>query len=392
MLFSVSAFGGPQGHIGLMMKMFVRNRRILTEEELVEAFAVCQLLPGASSTQTIAIIGYRRGGIPLAILTLLIWIFPAACLMGGLSFLVHHFGGSDIHPEFFRFLHPMAIGFLLYAASLSYKTAINNTITRVILIISFIATYLFFKTPWTFPLIILLSGVVTNFSSKRIPQKETPGRIIRWTSLWVFIGVFVLAGFLSETARTQKWENRRAFNLFENFYRFGSLVFGGGQVLVPMMYEQFVVREKTQYMKGEELMTGAGIIQGIPGPNFSLATYAGGMAMRKEGPLNQFLGCIIGTFAIFLPSALLIFFFYPVWENIKKYAIIYRSLEGINAAAVGLMAASAIYLSRDLSLFHFNIQSTTNLFVIIGTLVTLSFGKLPAPLITLVCLLLGWVL
>jgi chromate transporter len=233
---------------------------------------------------------------------------------------------------------------------------------------------------------------VTNFSSKRIPQKETPGRIIRWTSLWVFIGVFVLAGFLSETARTQKWENRRAFNLFENFYRFGSLVFGGGQVLVPMMYEQFVVREKTQYMKGEELMTGAGIIQGIPGPNFSLATYAGGMAMRKEGPLNQFLGCIIGTFAIFLPSALLIFFFYPVWENIKKYAIIYRSLEGINAAAVGLMAASAIYLSRDLSLFHFNIQSTTNLFVIIGTLVTLSFGKLPAPLITLVCLLLGWVL
>jgi chromate transporter len=159
-----------------------------------------------------------------------------------------------------------------------------------------------------------------------------------------------------------------------------------------MMYEQFVVREKTQYMKGEELMTGAGIIQGVPGPNFSLAAYAGGMAMRNDGPGNQLLGCIIGTLAIFLPSALLIFFFYPIWENIKKYAIIYRSLEGINAAAVGLMAASAIYLSRDLSLFHLNILSGASLFVIFGTLLSLSFGKLPAPLITLVCLLLGWVL
>jgi len=116
------------------------------------------------------------------------------------------------------------------------------------------------------------------------------------------------------------------------------------------------------------------------------------MAMRNEGSGYQLLGCIIGTVAIFLPSALLIFFFYPVWENIKKYAIIYRSLEGINAGAVGLMAASAIYLSRDLSLFQLNIQSTANLFVILGTLVTLSFGKLPAPLITLACLLLGWFL
>jgi len=359
----------------------------------MEAFAVCQLLPGASSTQTVAIIGYRRGGVPLAVLTLLIWILPAATLMGGLSFLVHYFGESaGIHPGVFRFLHPMAIGFLLYTASVSYKKAIYNTITRVILIISFIATYLFFKTPWTFPLIIILSGVVTNFSNKRIPQKENPGRIIRWTYLWVFIGVFILAGFLSETARKKNWEDRRAYNLFENFYRFGSLVFGGGQVLVPMMYEQFVVREKTQYMKGEELMTGAGIIQGIPGPNFSLAAYVGGMAMRKDGPAKQLLGCFIGTLAVFLPSALLILFFYPVWENIKKYALIYRSLEGINAAVVGLMAASAIYLSRDLSLFQLNIQSSANLFVIIGTIFSLSLTRIPAPFITLFCLLLGLLL
>jgi chromate transporter len=375
-----------------MMKIFVRNKRILSEEELLEAFAVCQILPGASSTQTMAIIGYKRGGVALAAITLLIWILPAAILMGGFSFLVHHFGKSGMHPEFFRLLHPMAIGFLLFAAWQAGKSAIHNTITRVILIISLFATYLFFKTPWIFPLIILLSGIVTNFSNKRIPQKETPKRIVKWTSLWLFLLVFIVAGFLSEAARKQNWENRRAFNLFENFYRFGSLVFGGGQVLVPMMYEQFVVREKTQYMKGEELMTGAGLVQGIPGPNFSLASYAGGMAMRQEGTASQLLGCLIGTLAVFLPSALLVFFFYPVWEKIKKYVVIYRSLEGILAAAVGLMVASAIYLSKDLMLFHWNAPSMLNLLVIVGTFSALLFTRIPPPLITLVCLLMGWLL
>jgi len=375
-----------------MMKIFVRKHRILSEEELLEAFAVCQILPGASSTQTIAIIGYKRGGIPLAIMTLLIWILPACIVMGGFSFLVTHFGKKGMHPEVFRFLHPMAIGFLLFAAWSAYGVAVNNTITKVILAISIAATLLFFKTPWIFPLIIIFSGAITNFSKRRIPQKETPPRIVRWTTLWIFLAVFIVAGFLSEAARKKNWENRKAFNLFENFYRFGSLVFGGGQVLVPMMYEQFVVREKTQYMKGEELMTGAGVIQGIPGPNFSLAAYAGGLAMSKEGNMKQLLGCFIGAFAIFLPSALLVFFFYPVWENIKKYALIYRSLEGINAAAVGLMVASAIYLSRDLSLFHFNVESWLNLLVIITTISVLFIKKIPAPFITLLCLLLGWVI
>jgi len=373
-----------------MMKYFVRNKRILTEEELLEAFAVCQILPGASSTQTMAIIGYKRGGVALASITLFIWILPAATLMGGFSFLVHHFGKSGMHPEFFRLLHPMAIGFLLFAAWQAGRTAIHNTITRVILLVSMLATYLFFKTPWIFPIIILLSGIVTNFSDKRIPKKETPKRIVKWTSLALFLLVFLIAGFLSEAARKQNWENRRAFNLFENFYRFGSLVFGGGQVLVPMMYEQFVVREKTQYMKGEELMTGAGIIQGIPGPNFSLASYAGGMAMRGEGTASHLLGCLIGTVAVFLPSALLVFFFYPVWENIKKYVVIYRSLEGIHAAAVGLMVASAFYLSKDLMLFHLNAPSILNLLVIAGTFSLLLFTRFPPPLITLICLLLGW--
>src|SRR5919112_624548 len=87
-LHSISAFGGPQGHFGMMLKTFVHHRRDITEQELLEYNAFCQMLPGASSTQTLTLIGYKRGGIPLAILTLLIWIFPACLLMGALSFLL----------------------------------------------------------------------------------------------------------------------------------------------------------------------------------------------------------------------------------------------------------------------------------------------------------------
>src|SRR5215510_7749041 len=87
---SVTAFGGPQAHLAMMMKTFVRQRPYVSEKELMEYNAFCQLLPGASSTQTLTLIGYKRGGVVLAVLTLIIWILQACILMGALSFLLHY--------------------------------------------------------------------------------------------------------------------------------------------------------------------------------------------------------------------------------------------------------------------------------------------------------------
>lgn len=115
LLHSLTAFGGPQGHFGMMLKTFVHKRRDVTEDELLDLNAFCQLLPGASSTQTLTLIGYKRGGIPLAILTLLIWITPASVLMGGLSFLLNFYYDQSIYQGIFRFVQPMAIGFIAFA-------------------------------------------------------------------------------------------------------------------------------------------------------------------------------------------------------------------------------------------------------------------------------------
>jgi chromate transporter len=388
--YTISAFGGPQGHLGMMMKTFVDGRRDITKEELMEYVAFCQLLPGATSTQTITLIGYKRGGVPLAILTLIIWILPASILMGAFSFLVYYVNTYHVSLNIFSYVQPMAVGFIAFAAFKMYKISIKSPITFVIMLVGLFATYLLFKTPWVFPILIILGGVATNFSDKRIPEKENiRPKQIKWTNIWLFVLLFIIVGFLSETARRHNWQDKRAFNLTENVYRFGSLVFGGGDVLMPMMYEQYVVRTKTQYMTKEQYLTGWGLVRAIPGPVFSVAAYTGGMVLKSSGKKMQLLGCIIGCIGIFLPSALLVLFFYPVWHNLKKYVIVFRALEGINAVVVGIMWAAFLYLLKDISITSIDTVSFVNVFVIIGTFMLLTFTKIRSPYIVLGCLLLG---
>ena len=402
---SITAFGGPQGHMGMMMKTFVQQRRDLTEEELVEYNGFCQLLPGASSTQTLTLIGYKRGGILLAIVTLLIWIFPACTIMGGISFLLNYFDDMGLTIHVFQFVRPMAIGFIAYSTFRIFGIAIHNPITQVIMIVATVATFLAFKTPWIFPAVIVAGGIATNFSDKRIPQKGVPPKKIKWGNLLIFFALFALAGYLSETASSQKWRDRKPINLFENAYRFGSLVFGGGDVLIPLMYEQYVTRPETKRvqetkrdvlrMTREDFLTGSGMVRAIPGPVFSIGAFTGGMVLRDQGRGMQLLGCIIGAVAIFLPSALLVLFFFPVWHNLKKYAVIYRSLEGINAAVVGIMAGATCYLIKDTfldSLVAGKMLGIWDLVIVIATFFLLNSNRIPAPFIVLGCLLLGWLL
>lgn len=398
---SVTAFGGPQAHIGMMMKTFVHQTPYVTEQELMEYNAFCQLLPGASSTQTLTLIGYKRGGVPLAVLTLLVWILPACILMGALSFLLQYFDKRQMGTDIFKFIAPMAAGFLAYAAFTAFPLAIKNTITWIIMIVGTAATYFLFGQPWVIPALIIAGGITTNISRKRIPQTEQKPRKIKWWNFWLFGIIFIAAGIISERARIDEWPDRKPINLFENTYRMGSLVFGGGQVLIPMMYEQWSVRPDDKKVKErnpeaiqieeESLLTGMGIVRALPGPVFSIASFTGGMALKDMGTEMQIIGCLIGMIAIFLPSALLVLFFFPIWNNMKKYAAVYRSLEGINAAVVGIMIASTFYITKDISITDLKTVSFINIGVLLGTFLLLSFSKLPPPFIVICCLLLGFI-
>lgn len=398
-LHSITAFGGPQAHIGMMMKTFVHQRPYVTEEELMEYNAFCQLLPGASSTQTLTLIGYKRGGVPLAVLTLLIWILPASILMGSLSFLLQYIDQRQLGTNIFKFIPPMATGFLAYAAFTAFPLAIKNTITWIIMIFSVGATYFLFGQPWVIPTLIITGGIITNLSRKRFLQVEQKPRKIKWWNFWLFGIIFIAAGIVSEMARKNEWADRKPINLFENTYRMGSLVFGGGQVLMPMMYEQWSVRPEAIKERNpnvvrideKDMYTAMGIVRAVPGPVFSIASFAGGMSLKDMGTEMQIMGCLIGMIAIFLPSALLVLFFFPIWNNMKKYAAVYRSLEGINAVVIGIMIASTFYIMKDISITEFNTVSIINIGVMLGTFLLLNFTKIAPPFIVLACLLLGFI-
>lgn len=367
----------------------------------MEYNAFCQLLPGASSTQTLTLIGYKRGGVPLAVLTLLIWILPASILMGALSFLLYFIDRRQLGTDIFKFIPSMAVGFLAYAAFTTFHLAIKNTITWIIMILSVAATYFLFGQSWVIPTLIITGGLITNVSRKRILQVEQKPRKIKWWNFWLFGIIFISAGIVSETARKDEWPNRKPINLFENTYRMGSLVFGGGQVLIPMMYEQWSVRPEEEKVKERnpnaiqidenDMYTGMGIVRALPGPVFSIASFTGGMALKDMGPEMQVVGCLIGMIAIFLPSALLVLFFFPIWNNLKKYAAVYRSLEGINAVVVGIMIASTFYIMKDISFSDVKpVSSSISVLAILGTFLLLNFTRIAAPFIVVSCLLLGY--
>jgi chromate transporter len=385
--YSFTAFGGPQGHIGMMIKTFVQKRHDVTEEELIEFNAFCQMMPGPSSTQTVMLIAMKRGGVPLAVLTLLLWIFPAVLIMGALSFLVSYFNANEIQTTVFKYIQPMSVGFACFAAARMMKNTIKHTATIAIMMGALLVTIIFPQV-WVFPSVLVVAGIVSNFSNKRIPDPPQKPKKINWNNLWLFAAIFIVAGILSVLARMYNWHYARLFNMFENFYRFGTIVFGGGQALLVLMLFQFVTRPQqlgaAPIITSPELLTGFGVVQAVPGPVFSVCAYVGGMAMHQYGTAGQVAGILVATIAVFLPSTLLLFFFFPIYQNLKQHVAIYRALEGINAAIVGMIWASAILTFQTMPF------EWTNLVVVAITFAILYFTKIPAPYLVVGWLLLGY--
>ena len=400
---SLTAFGGPQVHTSLMQYRFVEKRKDITNEELLEYNAFCQLLPGASSTQTIVLVAYKRGGVFLAFLTLLVWMLPATCIMMTAAIAYAHF---DMQKglKFLRYLQPMSIGFIVSATLLLYKKAINSRITQIIFLLASVIIIIGFKTPWTIPVVIILAGVATNFSKKRIPSDGAAPKTIKWSAIIIFAFLFLTAGFLSEESTRHNWKFQKAFNLFETNYRFGSFVFGGGDVLIPMMYEQYVTRpnsprvlqNKRDVIKisSDAFLTGSGLVRAVPGPIFSISSYTGAMALKDKGVSWQMVGALIASVGVFLPSFLIVLFFFPIWQMLKRYAIFYRSLEGINAAVVGIMLGATIYLSKDISVNLMNASAIVwglTLFTFLSSTYLIYKQKLATQWVVLLVILLGFI-
>ena len=374
LLLSLTAFGGPQVHLMMMIERLVHKRRYVTEEELLELQALCSILPGPSSTQTVTAIGLKIGGQPLAYLTLLVWSLPAMILMTLAAIGIHYLERNAISLDFTRFVGPMAVAFLMYGASSIARKVIHNTQGWTLLVISTILAYMY-PSPYMTPVLIVCGGVAASLNFKKHEKMEKGEIRIKWRPIIFWISVLITAAIIG------KITNSLPVRLFENFYRNGSLVFGGGQVLIPILYNEFV--EFKHYLTEQEFLAGMALTQVVPGPVFSIATFVGSVSLQTHGWFGQIVGGFVATAGIFLPGTFFIFFAYPFWDQLKRYRGIRASLEGVHAASCGLTIAAAISLFQPMMT---NIQPVVTVIV---TLIVVTFGKVPSYLIILAGLLLG---
>ena len=320
-ILSVTAFGGPQVHIALFIDTLVEKRGYLSEQDLLELNALCQILPGPTSTQTITAIGFRIGGIPLAYLTLLIWCLPAVSIMIALALGFTFLKSQSVFINMTHYIQPMAVGFITYAAFKISTAVIRSKSGILVMILSAIFSYIY-ASPFLFPVLIVLGGTVTALKYKRQPivEKTEPLKI-KWDGFIIWAAILIVGGALAT------FTDSLPLKLFENFYRNGSLIFGGGQVLIPLLYTEFV--EFKHYLSSSEFLAGYGFAQAVPGPVFSFSAFIGSLSMREYGTLGKIVGGFVAACGIFLPGTFLIFFVYRFWNSLKRDRIIRASLEGI---------------------------------------------------------------
>ncbi len=376
LVLALTSFGGPQAHMALMFKMLVDKRRYITEKELIELNALCQILPGPTSTQTITALGFKIGGPNLAYLTLLVWITPGATIMTLAGLAISYLQENDISLSFLKFIQPMAVGFVAYAGYMISSKVVNTKLAIGLMVVSGIVGY-FYNSPWVYPLLLIGGGAITAFRFKQHPEEKGQKLRIQWSNFVLYVAVLVTAAVLGGAT------SLLPIRLFENFYRNGSLVFGGGQVLIPLMYTEFVDFKK--YLTAEEFLSGFAIVQALPGPVFAYCSYIGSLAMRGYGIPGQLLGSFVATVGIFLPGTFLIFFVIRFWDGLKKFRVVRASLEGVSAVSSGMVVSAAIMLYHP-------IESTMlNFGLVVATFCLLMFTKIPPPILILTGLLLGFV-
>ncbi|MBF0710641.1 MULTISPECIES: chromate efflux transporter [unclassified Gemella] len=374
---SLSAFGGPEAHYGVFNDQLVNKKGYISDKDLAELIGLTTILPGPSSTQTIIAIAYRVGGPLLAFLTSLIWIMPSTILMSILSLLTYYFTAATGHKSMLSYLGTMALAFIIVSAYRISFNVVRDKLTLGLLVFGAITTYTI-KSPWIFPIILIIGGLVSIIESKERKIWNKVRVRPNWLYLFLFILMTVGSIFLSLKS------NNLIIDLFESFYRYGYLVVGGGQALVSMMHNELVVNHN--YINNQDFLTGFGLVQGIPGPMFSFAAYVGGLVASDQGVFLHIVTALLSGIAIFLPGVLLIYFVYPIWQDLRQIKGIKIFLKGLTAVSAGMIVATGLLF------FNKQTMDLSNSIILFSTIAALLWKKIPVPIIVIVVLLAGYII
>lgn len=327
----LTSFGGPVAHLGYFRAEFVERRRWLDEAAYADIVALCQFLPGPASSQVGIVLGVLRAGLPGALCAWLGFTMPSAIALiffgygvGGLGDLS---GASWLHG-----LKIVAVAVVAQAVWSMWRTLCPDR-ERATLAIG--AAVLALSIPSTIGQIgaIVLGGLI---GWRLIPSEaaEAAPILLRIGRLWSLGALVIFFGLLVGLPLIAISSGSHAVELFDGFYRSGSLVFGGGHVVLPILNASVV---PPAWVSNDTFLAGYGAAQAVPGPLFTFAAYLG----TVMGPIpNGWLGGLICLVAIFLPSFLLVIGMLPLWNGIRHRVGIRAALNGVNAAVVGLLLAA----------------------------------------------------
>lgn len=364
----LTSFGGPIAHLGYFRHEFVERRRWLDEQSYADIVALCQFLPGPASSQVGMAIGFSRAGYIGALAAWTAFTLPSALLLILFAYGIANAG----HLASQGWVHGLKIAAVAVVAQAVLGMMKTLTPDRTRATIAVLATVIVLAVPSASGQIaaIVVGGMI-GFLLLRDSISPTPGKLENLPGRAAGICALVLfAGLLAGLPLLAAMTGSGSIRLFDVFYRVGSLVFGGGHVVLPLLQAEVV---PAGWTGNDAFLAGYGAAQAVPGPLFTFAAYLGAVI----GGWPVALLCLV---AIFLPSFLLVMGILPFWDELRARPMVQAVLRGVNAAVVGLLLAAfydPVWASGILSKADFGLAAVAFLL--------LQLWRLPPWLVVLLC-------
>lgn len=325
----LTSFGGPTAHLGYFHEEYVRRRKWMDEKSYADLVALAQFLPGPASSQVGIGIGVMRAGVLGGIVSFLGFTLPSVIALILFALLLT---GFDIgNAGWIHGLKIVAVAVVAHAILSMAKNLTPDLRRKAIALFALIGT-LVWQTAFTQVGVILIAALFGFLLYKQHEKDEEVSTRFPITKRVSAICLLLFFGLLLFLPIIREMTGSYWVAMFDSFYRSGSLVFGGGHVVLPLLEQEFV---PTGWLSEESFLAGYGAAQAVPGPLFTFAAYLGAVMKGWQGGL-------IATIAVFLPAFLLILGALPFWDSLRNNPNIKGAIMGVNAAVVGILI-SALY-------------------------------------------------
>lgn len=367
-----TSFGGPIAHLGFFKNEYVNKKKWIDDKTYADIIALCQFLPGPASSQVGMSIGMIRGGILGGIISWIGFTLPSSIALILFALMYQSFSLGD--AGWIHGLKIVAVAIVAQAVLGMGKKLAPDRPRITIAILTAIATLLYPSAPLQILLIVIAGAAgILMYKNAKLPDIEPMNiSISKRTGIFSWILFF---GLLTMLPILRQFLQNSWVSLFDTFYRTGSLVFGGGHVVLPLIEREVV---PPGLISAEEFLTGYGVAQAVPGPLFTFSSYLGAM-------INGIGGAIITTIAIFLPSFLLVIGSLPFLNEARKHPRFQAALTGINAAVVGILLG-ALYNPVWTS----SVKTTTDFVTAVALFGMLEYWKVPPWVVVIIAAAAGF--